>query len=179
TLTANPLALDDETVLERVQVIAARRRLFVHRVAVQKVGARQSVTLDLEVDRRMSLGAAHEIASQLEGAITDELGADIEVETHIEPMEMFEIGGADAEPAFTRMIAAALARAAARDGVLRDIHDVRVRAAANGFIVIFHCHADPALTVEAAHERVDALERAMRDEFPAVIRTVGHAEPAR
>ena len=28
TVTANPLALDDETVLERVQLIAARRRLF-------------------------------------------------------------------------------------------------------------------------------------------------------
>ena len=33
TVTANPLALDDETVLERVQLIAGRRRLFVHHVA--------------------------------------------------------------------------------------------------------------------------------------------------
>ena len=32
TITANPLALDDESLLERVQVIASRRRLFVHHV---------------------------------------------------------------------------------------------------------------------------------------------------
>ena len=30
TVTANPLALDDETLLERMLLIAARRRLFVH-----------------------------------------------------------------------------------------------------------------------------------------------------
>lgn len=179
TLTANPLALDDETVLERVQVIAARRRLFVHHVAVHKVGGRASVTLDLEVDGRMSLGAAHDIATDLETAIADELGADIEVETHIEPMEMFEIGGADADPAFTETIARALARNAARETGLRDVHDVRVRTAANGHFVIFHCRVDPAATVEATHERVDALERSVRDEFPSVARIVGHAEPAR
>ena len=117
TVTANPLALDDETVLERVQLIAGRRRLFVHHVAVQNVGERKSVTLDLEVDGRMSLAAAHEIATQLENAIQDELGIDIEVETHIEPMETREIGGRVADPAATAKIAAALARNAARGGV--------------------------------------------------------------
>jgi cation diffusion facilitator family transporter len=179
TLTANPLALDDETVLERVQVIAARRRLFVHHVAVQKVGERKSVTLDLEVDGRMTLAAAHDIATQLESAIEHELGADIEVETHIEPMEMHEIGGTNADPALTKAIAGSLARNAARDNVLRDIHNVRARTAANGHFVIFHCRADPAISVEATHERVDALERSVRDEFPSVVRIVGHAEPAR
>jgi len=178
TLTANPLALDDETVLERVQLIAARRRLFVHHVAVHKVGERPSVTLDLEVDGRMTLADAHDIATQLETAIKDELGADIEVETHIEPLEMLEIGGSEAEPAFTAAIGASLARNAARGAVLRDIHDVRVRTAANGHFVIFHCRVDPTITVEMAHDRVDALERSVRGEFPNIARIVGHAEPS-
>ena len=39
-------------------------------------------------------------------------------------------------------------------------------ARASGYFVIFHCRADPRLTVEATHDRVDALERALRDEFP-------------
>ncbi len=179
TITADPLALDDETVLERVQVIAGRRRLFVHHVAVQNVGERKSVTLDLEVDGRMSLAAAHEIATQLENSIQDELGVDIEVETHIEPMETREIGGRAADPAANARIALALTRNAAREGVLRDIHDVRVREAAGGHFVIFHCRVDPDVTVEAAHARVDALERSVRDEFPDVVRIIGHAEPAR
>jgi cation diffusion facilitator family transporter len=179
TVTADPLALDDETMLESVLLIAGRRRLFVHHVAVQNVGDHKCVTLDLEVDRRMSLASAHEIATQLESAIQDELGADIEVETHIEPMETREIGGRAADPAASEKIALALTRNAARLGALRDIHKVRVREATNGYIVIFHCRADPGLTVEAAHDRVDALERSVRDEFPDVTRIIGHAEPAR
>jgi cation diffusion facilitator family transporter len=179
TITANPRALDDETVLERVLLIAGRRRLFVHHLAVQNIDERKCVTLDLEVDRRLSLASAHEIATLLEDAIQDELGPDIEVETHIEPMETHEIGGRAADAAASEEIALALTRHAARLGALRDIHKVRVRAAMSGYIVIFHCRADPGLTVEAAHARVDALERAIRDEFPKVVRIIGHAEPTR
>jgi len=179
TVTANPLALDDETVLERVQLIAGRRRLFIHHVAVQNVDARKCVTLDLELDRRTTLASAHDTATQLERAIRDELGPDIEVETHIEPMETREIGGRAADPATTEAIALALRRNAARLGGLRDIHNVRVREANGGYIVIFHGRADPDVTVEAAHGRVDALERSVRDDFPNVVRIIGHAEPAR
>jgi cation diffusion facilitator family transporter len=179
TLIATPLALDDETVLEQVQLIAARRRLFVHHLAVQNIDARRCVTLDLEVDGRMSLAAAHDIATQLEQAIHDELGAEVEVETHIEPMEIHEIGGSAADSELARRIASFLEKEAARDGALRDIHSVRVRRAASGHIVIFHCRVDPAATVEATHARLDALERATRDAFPEVKRVISHAEPAR
>jgi cation diffusion facilitator family transporter len=179
TITADPIALDDETVLERVLLIAGRRRLFVHHVAVQNLGDRKTVTLDLEVDGRMSLASAHEIATQLETAIQSELGLDLEVETHIEPMEMREIGGRAADAESAEKVAAALRRNAERLGVLRDIHNVRVRVAAGGELVIFHCRVDPDVTVEAAHARVDALERSVRDEFPSVIRIIGHTEPAR
>jgi divalent metal cation (Fe/Co/Zn/Cd) transporter len=179
TLTANPVALDDETLLERILLIASRRRLFVHHLGVQNVGGRKSVTLDLEVDGGMRLADAHEIASQLEAAIAADLGAEIEVETHIEPMEIRELGGEPAEPALVERIAAALTQAAADGGALSEIHDVRVRVGPAGHYVIFHCRADANLTVAATHDQVDALERALRDRFPEVIRIVGHAEPAR
>ena len=45
-------------------------------------------------------------------------------------METREIGGRAADPAAAERIELALARNAARLGVLRDIHDVSVRAAA-------------------------------------------------
>src|SRR5208282_6859767 len=43
TLTANPLKLDDETILERVLVIAARRGLPVHHVTIQEIEGSKSV----------------------------------------------------------------------------------------------------------------------------------------
>jgi cation diffusion facilitator family transporter len=179
TVTANPLALDDESVLERVQVIASRRRLFVHHVEIQRVEGRACIALDLEVDGRLTLREAHEVASNLETAIASEIGADIEVETHIEPMETRELSGREADPALTRKFVEALERHAAREGTLREIHDVRLRAAEGGYFGIFHCRVDPATTVESTHRQVDALERAVRREFPEILHVVGHAEPAR
>jgi len=178
TVSANPRALDDESLMERVLVIARRRLLSVHHVTIQNVGARKCVTLDLEVDGRMSLGEAHEIATRLERAIENEIGPDIEVETHIEPQETREILGRDADARVVEAIGQAPSRIAAKADGLREVHDVRVRQAPGGYFVIFHCRADADVTVDAAHEKVDALERALRADFPDVLRIVGHAEPA-
>jgi cation diffusion facilitator family transporter len=177
TLTANPLKLDDETILERVLVIAARRGLPVHHITIQEIETRKSVAYDLEVDRAMSLGDAHALASKLEDAIAEEIGEGVEVETHIEPAEP-QARGQLAEPDLARRIEASLAAAAAAQGPLRDIHNVRVRETSGGVIVLFHCRVDPATPVETVHDAVDELERSVRRAFPEARRVVGHAEPA-
>src|SRR5262249_13457376 len=92
----SPRALDDETVLERVMVIARNRALAVHHVTVHAIAERLSVSLDLEVDGALTLAQAHEIASGLEAAVRDELGPEVEVESHIEPLQMHDISGIDA-----------------------------------------------------------------------------------
>jgi cation diffusion facilitator family transporter len=177
TITANPLKLDDETILERVLVIAARRGLPVHHVTIQEIEGRKSVALDLEVDRAMLLGDAHTLASALEDAVAEEIGDGVEVETHIEPAEP-EASGRLAEPDLARRIEASLATTAAAQGRLRDIHNVRVRETSGGVIVLFHCRVDPATPVETVHDAVDSLERSVRRAFPEARRVVGHAEPA-
>ena len=177
TIAANPRALDDETLLERVLLIAARRRLFVHHVTIQRVGERATVSLDLEVEGRTPLGLAHEVASRLEQAITAEFDGGVEVDTHIEPMETRELPGRDAEPALIAAVAARLAREAQASRLLRDVHHVRLRASETGYYGVFHCRADPEATVAAVHGDVDRLERAARAAFPEIARIIGHAEP--
>ena len=179
TITADPLALDNETVLERVLLIAALRRVAVHHVTVQDIGGVKSVSLDLEVDGRIAQGEAHRLASELEAAIRDEFGANIEVETHIEPLEVRELAGEDVEDERSQAVSDALIRHAAQVPGLRDIHDVRVRRTETGLVVNYHCHANPARAVGDVHRDVDALDRQLKREFPAIVRIVGHAEPPR
>jgi cation diffusion facilitator family transporter len=173
----SPRALDDETVLDRVMVIARNRGLAVHHVTVQAIGGKLAVSLDLEVDGALTLAAAHEIASGLEAAVRDELGPDVEVESHIEPMLTDRLAGHDAAPARVEAVHAALAALAAENGALRDIHEVRVRETSDGEIVNFHCDVDPAMRISEAHEKVDELERGLRRQFPEIKRVIGHAEP--
>jgi cation diffusion facilitator family transporter len=173
---AAPRALDSETMQDRIMVIARNQALAVHHVTVHDIHGRLSVSLDLEVDRKLALGSAHDTADRLEEALREELGPDVEIETHIEPLQA-DSTGREAPPERVRAIEIALAEAAAEGGMIRDIHDVRVRETDEGEIVNFHGRVDPALTVQAVHDKVDELERTLRRRSPAIKRVIGHAEP--
>ncbi len=178
-VTVEPRALSDETVLERVMVIARNRALAVHHVTVHAIGERLSVSLDLEVAGDLPLGVAHEIADGLEAAVGEELGPEVEVETHIEPLQIDRQSGRDAPAERSTAVRAALNELAAGLGLVRDVHDVRVRETVDGEIVNFHCRVDPSLTVHEAHEKVDEVERGLRRRWPSIKRVIGHAEPRR
>ena len=176
-VTTEPRALSDETVLERVMVIARNRALAVHHVTVHAIGGRLSISLDLEVDGSWTLGKAHQTADALEAAVRGELGPEVEVETHIEPLQMRGLAGRDAPNERVTEVRAALTDIAANIAFVGQVHDVRVRETAGGEIVNFHCRVDPMLTVRDVHERVDDVERELRRRFPAIKRVIGHAEP--
>src|ERR1700687_4325406 len=124
----------------------------------------------------MALTAAHDIAQELERSIRDEFGEDVEVDTHIEPLEPELPLGTDAAPDRVEAITAALTRFAA-DGPIHDVHNVRVRDTDAGEIVNFHCRAAPSMSVIKVHENVDEIERALRRAFPTIKRVISHAEP--
>jgi cation diffusion facilitator family transporter len=178
TVVTVPRAVDDETVTERVMVIARNQALAVHHVTVHHLQDKLAVSLDLEVDGKLPLGRAHEIADALEKAIADEFGGEVEVETHIEPLQSDGVSGRDASSALQLEILNHLKALTPADGPLREVHNVRVRETSEGFVVNFHCRAASSLSVDSVHEAVDRLERALREQRPGVHRVIGHAEPA-
>lgn len=179
TFTAVPVARNNESVRERVMVIARNSGLAIHHVTVHDLGEKLTVSIDLEVDGDMPLDQAHDIAHRLEAAIREEFGADAEVDTHIEPLEPELPQGTDAASSRTEAVQQALARFAAEGGAIHDVHNVRVRDTDAGEIVNFHCRALPSMSVLDVHDKVDEIERALRRAFPSVKRVISHAEPAR
>jgi cation diffusion facilitator family transporter len=178
TASCNPVAMDDETVRERVLLAAAREGLPIHHVTIQHLGDRISVSLDLEVDGDMPLGRAHEVATELETAIRAEIGTDVEVETHLEPLLPDLLPGATLTNGISGRIREALDTAASLHGVT-DVHNVRIRELGDGLFVAFHCRFEPALPAREVHARADALERTVRAAFPDIRRIVSHPEPIR
>jgi cation diffusion facilitator family transporter len=178
TFTAVPVARNNESLRERIMVIARNSGLAIHHVTVHDLGGKLTVSIDLEVDGGMALAAAHEIAQDLERSIREEFGDDVEVDTHIEPLEPELPLGTDAAPDRIDAIRTALS-GFATDGAIHDIHNVRVRDTDAGEIVNFHCRASPSMSVIRVHESVDEIERALRRAFPTVKRVISHAEPAR
>jgi cation diffusion facilitator family transporter len=178
TFTAAPVARDNESVRERIMVIARNSGLAVHHVTVHDLGDKLTVSIDLEVDGEMTLIAAHDIAHELERSIRNDFGEDVEVDTHIEPLEPELPQGTDAAPGRVDVIRAALANFAAASAI-HDVHNVRVRDTEAGEIVNFHCRAAPSMSVIDVHESVDEIERALRQAYPTVKRVISHAEPPR
>src|SRR2546421_852847 len=177
TFTAVPVARDNESVRERIMVIARNSGLAIHHVTVHDLGEKLIVGIDLEVDADMELAAAHEVTRVLERNIREDFGEDVEVDTHIEPLEPELPHGTDAAAERVETIKAALTRFAGGNGAIHDIHNVRVRDTDAGEIVNFHCRAAPSMSVIKVHENVDEIERALRRAFPSVKRVISHAEP--
>jgi cation diffusion facilitator family transporter len=176
TITADPVQLNDESIMERVMLTAARLRVPVHHITVQNLEGRMSVSFDVEVDGAMSLARAHEVADRIEAAIQEELGPQVEVESHIEPLAIGHLEGREADAATVARIASTLAANTAK-GAIREVHNVRIRETPSGLVVNYHCRVDPELDVATAHKLVDDLERRVRLEHAEILRVVGHAEP--
>jgi len=177
TVTADPVALDDETITQRVRLIAQRQNLAIHHLTIQRVGIRTAVSFDLEVDGRMSLHDAHEKATDLEMAICGELGADVEVESHIEPLPESVLPGEELPEPGKNEIEAILHKLAAAERRISDIHNVRVRRNSEGLFVHYHCRISPDEAVETVHEVIDRIEMGLQGMKPEVRRVIAHAEP--
>jgi divalent metal cation (Fe/Co/Zn/Cd) transporter len=172
-----PLALDDETILDRVLVIAAAQRVPVHHVTVQHADDQFSVSFDLEVDGSQTIEAAHKTASALERAIRRELGDEIEVESHIEPLQIDAVTAGSLPWPDYRQIRDTIESLAEAAPVLLDAHDIRVRQTAHGLYISFHCHVPRDETVETVHSAASTLENQIREQIPGTRRIIVHTEP--
>jgi divalent metal cation (Fe/Co/Zn/Cd) transporter len=176
-VTTNPVAIDSETVFDKISLIASRRGTSIHHLTVQQIGDRLAVSFDLEVDGATPLDEAHELATGLERAVRLELGPTVEVETHIEPQPVRLLEG-HAAPAATVAAVERTLRSLAK-GVKRmsDVHNVRVRSIEDGLFVHYHCRFAPNERVDYVHAAVDGLEDSLRTAFPHIVRVIAHAEP--
>ncbi len=178
TVAANPVALDNETVLQKVMLIAARRNLAIHHVTVQQIKGKLAISFDLEVDGATALVEAHETATKLENAIRRELGGDVEVESHIEPQPEHLLEGNEAAAKDNTAITKALVGLAAREKRLSDLHNIRIRQTDQGVFVHYHCIFAGEETIDDVHACIDHIENGLQEKFPEIRRVIAHAEPA-
>jgi divalent metal cation (Fe/Co/Zn/Cd) transporter len=177
TVTANPVTLDNESVFQKVMLIASRRNLAIHHLTVQQLDGKLAVSFDLEVEGSMPLGEAHETATILEDAIRSELGSDAEVESHIEPQPERMLEGHDAAPALTAEVTSSLMELTAPFARLTEIHNIRLRRNEEGLFLHYHCRCSPDETVERIHDDIDRVEAGLKERYPDIRRVIAHAEP--
>jgi Dimerisation domain of Zinc Transporter/Major Facilitator Superfamily len=115
--------------------------------------------------------------SQLERTIHRNLGDEIEVESHIEPLLVDAVTGTALPWQEYREIRDTIEALAEETNNLIDAHDIRVRKTPRGLYVSLHCHVPPELTVEVAHDAASELEQKIRAKIEGARRVIVHTEP--
>lgn len=177
SIQMNPVELDSETAFDKVALIADEHDLKVHHLVVQTLEGRLAISFDVEMDAATPLSLAHDKATALENDIRGGLGTDIEVESHIEPMEPRLLAGVPPSAAVTKKVEMALTKFTSKEAALSDLHNIRVRANAAGLYVHYHCRFAPDLAIADVHEVADRIEVALMASIPKIKRVVAHAEP--
>ncbi len=173
-----PVARDQENAVEAIEAVAQRRGLAVHDVRVHQVAGQQLATLHLEVDQNLSLGEAHEVASELEAEVRAEVPGLSRIDTHIEPIATQEVPGRFA-PEQVNAVRDALTSLVDEMDDVHNCHGVTVREVFGKLFVSMHCVFDADLPLAVAHKLSSQIEGRLKEQFPDVERVVIHGEPPR
>ena len=167
----------DAAVRERAHAAALRvpRVREIHNVAVLMVGDRTDISLHLKLPGDLSLGEAHAVASEVEGAIRDAVPEADAVQTHLEPLgeeravEPMPTEAADAEAAGVRRIVAEVAG--------REPRELRFLRTEVGLVAFLTLAMDGDRTLAEAHRRASEIEERIRRAHPAIADVIVHTEP--
>ncbi|MBY0430441.1 MAG: cation-efflux pump, partial [Rhodospirillales bacterium] len=151
-VVAEPLALDDETIAERVRVAAACRNLSVHDIGVHAIGATRLVSFDVEVDEALTIKAAHDITTELERAVSAELGGGVVVDTHIDPRRSVVSEATDLDSEVYARLSSTIRGLAEGQEMVHGVHRIQAQRGGEGLYISFHCAFADAAPVRKVHD---------------------------
>jgi cation diffusion facilitator family transporter len=168
--------------VERAQAAASRQEGVheVHNVLVHAFdedGRRKlHVTLHAKVQPGTSLDDAHALSDRIEQSVIAELGADVRVDSHIEPQETTALGR-DVTKA-RHDIVASVTEIAAREVDVVDCHEVLITSVDGQLSIVAHVRGRGDLALGRIHAASVHIEDALRAAHPEVGPVLIHFEPA-
>jgi divalent metal cation (Fe/Co/Zn/Cd) transporter len=158
-----------------VRRVAGRYPVDVHEIHVH-TGRRTEVGLHLEMDPALSLDEAHDMATELEGAILADVPELDRVVTHLEPSaNRVQVAS---EVRALGSYAELVARETEAVRGLFDPHDIEVVQVADGLRLSMHVRSVGELPLPDAHALAEELEARLRSADPTLVRITIHLEPA-
>ncbi|MDP1709490.1 MAG: cation diffusion facilitator family transporter [Candidatus Komeilibacteria bacterium] len=169
--------LSGETAVEAVQALAAKNNFTVHDVVVDSLDDKQFISYDLEVPDTFTVKEAHLASVTLEQEIKKDLGDDVEINSHIEPLKNDAILSSNVNPDEMEKVLDAINKTDKKVVDIANLHDILVRKIGEKFLVSLHCQALAEMSIETVHNATSRFEYLARAEMPAIKRVVIHVEP--
>ena len=173
-----PLTLDSETLVEQVQIAAARHNLQANKIIIHEQEGKKYISYELELDENLKLENAHEIATRLEKTIRDEIGNDVEISTHIEPLRGIVIRGHKVTPAEEIEIKKTVLNISEESKQVKNVHKILARKERGKLFISLHCVMGRDVSIRQAHRAASQLEESILKKIPETEQVVVHTEPS-
>jgi divalent metal cation (Fe/Co/Zn/Cd) transporter len=169
----NPVPEQHESLIDDIRATALRAGKAVHNISVREVGAEKHAHLDLEVDGSLNLQAAHDIATDLERTLKEQLGV-TRVSVHIEPLNVpIQAREVHQQPATIHEIE----RLARSDPRIQRVHNIALDRVGSQINLALDCEFQPSMALSDAHVAAEQFERQLRRHLPNLGQVLIHTEP--
>jgi cation diffusion facilitator family transporter len=168
--------IEDAGLRERAHAAAlgVPRVREVHNLTLVDVDGRKELSLHVKLPGDLSLEEAHEVAEQLESAITAAVPEIAGVQTHLEPLaetrDAREAREAEADDA-------AVVRRIVQDATGREPRELRFLRTDDGLVAFLTIGFDGTSRLADAHALASAIEEAIRRKRPDIADVIVHTEP--
>lgn len=178
TINTKPIALDCETIAERVHIIGLNHNLHLHNICSNIVEDKRHISFDVEVDHNFTIKEAHEVVSSLEKDIRREFDGDLAISAHIDPLRPEEKRSRPVSPDEETTVRNIIVGAAETVDRIREVHDIQIRKTEKEKLFItLHCTFDDGVLLEDVHAITSRLEGVIYKSLPNAYRVIIHAEP--
>ncbi len=178
TINTKPIALDCETIAERIHVLGANHNLYVHNISSNVAEDKKYISFDVEVEHNLTIKEAHEIVSTLEQEIRSELDGDLDISIHIDPLRSEEKQSQDVPPDEEAAVRKIIVDAAGTIDRIHEVHNIRIRKTEKEKLFIsLHCSFDDGVLLEDVHSITSKLEGVIYQTVPNAGQVIIHAEP--
>jgi len=178
TINTKPIALDCETIAERVHLIGVNHNLHIHNISSNVAADKNYISFDVEVEHTLTIKKAHEVVSTLEQEIRREFDGNLDISVHIDPLRSEERKSQAVPPDEETELRKIIVGAAETIDRIHEVHNIQIRKTEKEKLFItVHCSFDDNVLIEDVHSITSRLEGAIYQTIPNAGQVIIHAEP--
>jgi cation diffusion facilitator family transporter len=174
---SDPLRCDDETIVDRIQMIVANKGLrAASNLAVHHTNGKYFVNFAIEYQRGKTIVEAHTVATELEDEIRAEISAVEKVTIHMEEFSPSEIALSDVTKS-EHKLCDDIKRTVLENSNILACTDLTLLQEGSRYQATLVCSVGKSKTIEDVHEILTEMESHLHKKFHQIRKITIHAEP--
>ncbi len=178
TINCRPIALNSETIAERVHVVGLNHNLHAHNISTSLGGEKKQITFDVEIDQRLTIKQAHDTVTALEDELRCEFDEELDICIHLDPLRFDERATSLLSQIEEEQLRATIINASKKIVKIHDVHDIQIRKTEQQKLIItLHCSFHDDALLEEVHSLTSQFEGLLYRSLNNAGRVIIHAEP--